>query len=419
MKIAVIGGGSTYTPELLHGLVARGAALGVDEVVLQDPRPERVGPVSAFCARMAAAGGAAFSVRGTADRADALDGADFVVIQIRVGGQEGRHEDIQLGLRHGLIGQETTGVGGFAKALRTIPAVLEIARDVEARCPDAWILNFTNPSGIVTEALLRHGRERCVGLCNVPIEMHMEVAKLLGVGSADVALDWVGLNHLGWVRRVLVRGNDVLPGFIDQIEAGVSGPANIPEIAYPEGFLRALGAIPSSYARYFYCTQEMLSAIRQSPRSRAEEVMEIEEQLLAIYGDGGSDELPVLLSERGGAWYSRLAVDVLGALCSDTPTTHIVNTANRGTVPDLPADAVVEVPCAISRAGVFPEDRGAVDESMLGLIRAVKAYERLTIDAATGRDRDAALMALVANPLVPEVETAKAVLDDIVARGLI
>jgi len=421
MKLTVIGGGSTYTPELLHGVIARRAALGIERVVLHDPRVERLAPVTHFCRRMAAAAGAdalRIDAEPLLDRA--LDGADFVVIQIRVGGQEGRHEDILLGLRHGLIGQETTGVGGFAKALRTVPVVLDIARRVEAICPDAWILNFTNPAGLVTEALLQHGRERCVGLCNVPIEMHMQVAELVGRPAEAVELDWVGLNHLGWVRRVLVDGVDVLPSFIEQVEAGISGPANIPEITYPKGFLSALGMIPSSYVRYFYATDAMLAELKAAPRTRAEEVAEIEAKLLEVYADDTSPAtLPAELSKRGGAWYSRLAVDVLGALASSTPTTHIVNTRNGSSIRELPADASVEVPCSISTAGVVPHDCGVVEESIIGLIRQVKSYERLTIEAAVNHDRRAALLALLAHPLVPSAEVASAVLGDIEQRGLL
>ncbi|MCB9726963.1 MAG: 6-phospho-beta-glucosidase [Deltaproteobacteria bacterium] len=425
MKLAIIGGGSTYSPEILGGLTAPDSALGLTELVLQDPRPERLGPVAGFCRRLASKAGASFAVRDTASLDAALDGADFVVVQIRVGGQEGRHADIRTGLDFGLIGQETTGVGGFAKALRSIPEVLEIARRMEQRCPDAWMLNFTNPSGMVTEALLRHGRERVIGLCNVPIEMHMEVAKLLGRPREDVQLDWVGLNHLGWLRKVIVDGDDLLPGLIEKIEQmnasgqALSGPANIPELQYPPGFLRALGMIPSSYVRYFYATDEMLESIQAAPRSRAQEVMEIESELLALYADERQDTLPSQLSKRGGAWYSRLAVDLLGALQSDTPTVHIVNTQSRGTVEGMPDDAVVEVPCRISRAGVEPTVQDPPQESIIGLMRHVKAYERLAVEAAVDRSRDKAYMALVANPLVPGASKARSVLDRLIERGLI
>ena len=419
MKIAIIGGGSTYTPELLSGLAERASALGVTDVVLHDLRADRLDPVTAFCERHARHLGSSARVSSTTDRARALDGADFVVNQIRVGGQEGRHADIRLGLDRGLLGQETTGVGGFAKALRTIPASIALAREVDACCPDAWLLNFTNPSGMVTEALLAHGRERVVGLCNVPIELHMEVSALLGRPRESVDLYWIGLNHLGWVRRILVDGADVLPGFIEQIEAGIAGPANIPELQYPPGFLAALGAIPSSYVRYFYAPGEMLASIQEKKRSRAEEVMEIEERLLTLYADPTQRTLPTLLSERGGAWYSRLAVEVIEALGADTPTTHIVNTRNAGAIPGLPGDAVVEVPCALSRAGVVPRMCGPIDEVFMSLIGPVKSYERLAIRAAVHRSRDAAFMALVAHPLVPDAPTARAVLDALIARDLI
>lgn len=421
MKVAIIGGGSTYTPELLDGLARRGPELGVERVVLHDVRADRLEPVAGFCARLAAALGSSLRVEHTLDRAAALDGAAFVVNQIRIGGQEGRHEDIRLGLDRGLLGQETTGVGGLAKALRTIPAALTLAEEVAARCPQAWLLNFSNPSGMVTEALLRHsGLGRVVGLCNVPIEMHMEVAALLGRPKHEVELDWVGLNHLGWLRRVVVDGVDILPGFIGQIESGVAGPSNIPELRYPPGFLEALGAIPSSYVRYFYAPEDMLSVLRHQQRSRAQEVMALEERLLEVYADPDEHDLPGLLSERGGAWYSRLAVDVMEALRADEPSVHIVNTSNRGVIAGLPDDAVVEVPCQISReGGVVPSPRGAVCESIAGLMQQVKAYERLGVAAAVERDRAKAYLALVAHPLVPDVKAARSVLDALIERELI
>ena len=249
--------------------------------------------------------------------------------------------------------------------------------------------------------------------------MHMELAKLVGCEQADLSLDWVGLNHLGWLRRVLKDGDDLLPGLIDAVENGVAGPANIPEIQYPPGFLKALGMVPSSYVRYFYMEDEMLEAIQDKKRSRAQEVMEIEEELLGVYADGTSDTLPAILSQRGGAWYSRLAVQILEALQGAEPTVHIVNTAAAGTMSELPDDAVVEVPCAVSRDGVEPLQQAPLEESIVGLVREVKAYERLAIEAAVERSRDKALLALVANPLVPSVAVAHSVLQDMIARDLI
>ena len=420
MKLCVVGGGSSYTPELLRGVIDEYASLGIDDVVLTDPREDRLGPVSSFCRRMAEAAGSPVRVSTETDLDKALVGADFVVVQIRVGGQEGRHEDIQLGLRHGLIGQETTGVGGFAKALRTVPVVLDIARRIEAVAPNAWMLNFTNPAGLVTEAVLNHVRERCVGLCNVPIEMQMDLAELLDAAPEEVDLDWVGLNHLGWVRRVDLRGKDVLPDLLEQIEDGVPGPANVPEIDYPNGFLRALGAIPSSYVRFFYMPDEMLAEIQAAKQTRAQEVAVIEEELLALYADPNTPpQLPELLSQRGGAWYSRLAVQVLGALANSEPTTHIVNTRNDGAVWGVADDASVEVPCQISSSGVKPLPRGDIDDSILGLIQQVKSYERLTIRAAVEQDPRLATLALLANPLVPNAKLASAIVADCVKRGLL
>jgi 6-phospho-beta-glucosidase len=419
MKITVVGGGSTYTPELLSGLILAAKRLGLEEVCLQDVASERLEPVANFCQRMVNHAGDDFVVRHTTELSVALDGADFVVMQIRVGGQLGRHDDIVMGLERGLIGQETTGVGGFAKALRTVPVALEISKQMDVHCPNAWCLNFTNPSGLVTEALLRHGRDKVVGLCNVPIEMHMEVAKVLERPQEDIELDWVGLNHLGWVRRVLVDGKDVLGRLIDNIEAGVSGPANLPELRYPNGFLRALGMIPSSYVRFFYAPDEMLAMLREKPQTRAQEVMGIEEALFAIYADEREHRLPELLSQRGGAWYSRLAVDVIGALSRPEPTVHIVNTTNGASVAGLAHDASVEVPCWISSEGIEPQPRGDVDPSILGLMQQVKAYERLTIESAMTRCPHKALLALLAHPLVPDVKTAHSVVANLHTRGLL
>ena len=419
MKLVVVGGGSTYTPELLSGLVVRGAAIGLETVVLSDPDTQRVAPVLGFCQRMAKAGDASFEVVSEPDLETAVSGADFVVIQIRVGGQQGRHEDIQLGLRHGLIGQETTGVGGMAKALRTIPEGLRIAEVVRRKAPQAWILNFTNPAGMVTEALHRSGFTRSIGLCNVPIEMHIDAATLLERPREELELGWVGLNHLGWLTHIVVDGTDRLPGLIDAIEEGSGGPANLPEIKYPTGFLNALGMIPSSYVRFFYMPGEMLKAITDMPETRAQQVMKLEEQLLEIYGDGHSDALPALLSERGGAWYSRLAVDVLEALSGVKPQRLIVNVPSNGSVGCVADDAVVEVPCWVDSTGAHPVDCNPIPEAISGLIAHVKSYERLAIEAALESDANKALLALVANPLVPNADVAAAVLNDMTTRGLV
>lgn len=417
MKIAVIGGGSTYTPELFEGLVARRAELGLTEVVLEDVDPARLGPVAGFCRRMAHAAGADdLVVRDTPDLDDALGGATFVVIQVRVGGQQARHRDETVPLRHGCIGQETTGAGGFAKALRTLPVVLDIAAHVRRHAPGAWIINFTNPSGIVTEALLRHGAVPTVGLCNIPTELRMQAAALLDAPPDQVHLDYAGLNHLGWVRGVTVAGVEAFPKVLAAF-ADIAGPANLPGIDLPGDLVMALKAIPSGYLRYYYCTDEVLEELRAQPKTRAQVVMDLEEQLFAIYRDPAQHEKPALLNERGGAWYSRAAIDVMAALLSPEPRRLVVNTLNRGALAGLPDDAAVEVPAWLSAHGVETIPAAPLAEEMMGLVRQVKAYERLAIEAALTGSRDRALLALVAHPLVRTAAKARAILDDIEANG--
>ncbi len=418
MKIAVIGGGSTYTPELVEGLALWQLRGGPDLVSLHDIDAGRLSVVAGFSARMAAALNSGLVVEAESDFDKAVQGADFVVFQIRVGGQQARHEDIRMGLDRGLIGQETTGVGGFAKALRTIPVVLDMARRVRDANSRAWIINFTNPSGIVTEAICRFATTRCIGLCNVPTEFQMDIARHLRMAPEDVMLDWVGLNHLGWVRRILVRGQDMLPYLLETFDSE-RGPKNIPDLDYPRGFLKALGMIPSSYCRYYYMPDQMMAELRRKPRTRAQEVMEIEDRLMDYYRDAANVVKPLLLSERGGAWYSRIAVDVMAALGSAEPRRVIVNMLNRGSIEELPGDASVEVPCMLSSADVQPLPVGEVDERIMGLIRQVKSYERLTVQAAVSRDPDLALMALVANPLVPSAGLAADVLQALKKRKIL
>ena len=416
MKIAIMGAGSTYTPELFEGLIKRGQELGVTEVVFEDIDRQRLDSVFAFCRRMASHMGAGFDMRSTLDQNDAVRGADFVVIQIRVGGQEGRHEDIMLGLRHGLVGQETTGVGGFAKAVRTIPQVLSIAHSIERLAPDAWVINFTNPSAIITEALQRHSRVKAIGLCNIPIDTQIEVAKALDCAVEDVELDYVGLNHLSWVREIRVRGQDRTEEVIEALSKGF-GPANVPEADYGADFWQALHMIPSPYLRYFYLTDDMVRTLQQKTLTRAQEVMAIEAQLFEYYNDESTWEKPDLLNQRGGAWYSKIAVEVIAALMGEQPRPLIVNTAQAGTVDQMPADAVMELTCNVSRHGVVPRPVGEIQEEIFGLVRQVKAYERLTIEAAVMHSRDKALMALMANPLVRTLPLARAVLNKLIQQG--
>lgn len=418
MKIAVIGGGSSYTPELVEGLALWSASGGPHEVLLYDTDAPRAEIVAAFSGRMARHLHSSLKVRAAGTLDEAIENAAFVVLQIRVGGQQERHNDILMGLEHDLIGQETTGVGGFAKALRTIPVVLDIARRVRDIAPNAWIINFTNPSGIITEAICRFATARCVGLCNVPKEFQMDVARHLRVSAEEVQLDWVGLNHLGWARRIIVKGRDVLPHLLQTLDSGY-GPKNIPDLEYPAGFLSALRMLPSSYVRYYYLPERMLAELKGKEKSRAQEVMAIEEKLYAYYANEANETKPVALAERGGAWYSRIAVEVMQALGSESPRNLIVNTTNLGAIEGMPGDASVEIPALVSREGVKPIAVGEIEEAIMGLIRQVKSYERLTIEAAIGRDERKALLALMNNPLVGSAEQARGVLASIQKRDML
>jgi len=416
MKIAVIGGGSTYSPELVDGLITRERELGVREVALQDVDPERLEVLAGFAQRLTHHAGSSIRVTAHRERQGALTGADFVVTQLRVGGQEARHQDTLLGLRHGLIGQETTGVGGFGKALRTIPVMKELVRDLRAHCPEAWLINFTNPAGLITEALHRLGVRKLVGLCNIPIGMQMDIATALGVAAERVRLDYVGLNHLGWVRRVWLDDQEITGRVIEFIEdlAAHGAPANfdIEDFAYPPGFLKTLGFLASPYLRYFYLEQFMLAKLKKEAKTRAQEVMEIERELLRLYRDPAQVTKPEALAKRGGAYYSKIAVELIAAIHQDRRSVHIVNVPNQTAVTGIGPDQTVEIPCRVGRERIEPLPVGEVQEEIMGLIRQVKAYETLAARAGIeGSDR-LAFLALVNHPLC-RPEKARAVLDDI------
>lgn len=413
MKLSIIGGGSTYTPELIEGLIARHEAINLSDVCLMDIDEARLDVVGTFAQRMVQHAGAPFRVSLTTDRREAITGADFVVTQIRVGQMPARHKDILLGLRHDLIGQETTGVGGFAKALRTIPAMREIAEDIQRFAPNAWLINFTNPSGLVTEALHRAGVERLIGLCNIPIGMVMDLAGHLVCDPDRIEIDYVGLNHLSWVRKVLLDGTDITATLIEQL-GEQKGPANIPELHYAPEFVKALGFIPSPYLRYFYATETMLAELKAKDKTRAEEVMEVEKALLAQYADPTVVVKPPELGLRGGAFYSKIAVDLVDAIWNDRGEVHIVNVPNKGSIWGIEDDQTVEIAARIQRDGAHPLPVGRVEPKIMGLIQQVKAYETLAAQAGLENSYDKALMALAANPLCP-TEKAVAVLDDIIA----
>jgi 6-phospho-beta-glucosidase len=407
VKIAVIGGGSTYTPELIEGFIGHRERLPVEELVLLDIDPERLDIVGGLARRILTKREWPGELVLTADRDRALEGAHFVIVQLRVGGQAARFVDETLPLEFGCIGQETTGPGGFAKALRTVPMVLDIAEETARRgAKDAWVVDFTNPVGIVMQALLDEGH-RAIGLCNSAMGFQRHFAELLGVEPERVALEHVGLNHLTWERAVRVDGVDRLPELIAQDADAIAA-----HIGIPANLIRLLGAIPSYYLRYFYLADEVLRDQMSGARlTRAEEVMAIEAQLLDMYRNPALAEKPKLLEERGGAYYSEAAAQLIASLYAGTGDDQVVDIRNDGAIPDLPADAVVEIPARVDGDGAHPGRFSPLAPEMLGLVQQVKAYERLTVRAAIDGDRSAALKALLANPLVGRYSVATGLLD--------
>jgi 6-phospho-beta-glucosidase len=411
LKIAVVGGGSTYTPELVEGLATRSDRLPVDELVLFDVDPERLSVVGGLAGRMLARAGWGGSLRQTGRREDAIDGADFVVVQLRVGGQAMRLVDETLPLEFGCVGQETTGPGGFAKALRTVPVVLELADETARRAaPGAWFVDFTNPVGIVTQALLDHGH-RAIGLCNSAIGFQRRFAALLGVAPGRVELEHVGLNHLTWERAVRVDGSDRLGALLER-----HGGELAADLGLPLALLEDLRAVPSTYLRYYYATAEVLDEQRRGP-SRAEQVAEIERGLLELYRDPALDTKPELLERRGGAFYSEAAAALVASLHAGTGDVQVVDVRNDGTLAGLPDDAVVEVPARIDAAGAHPLPLAPLAPELLGLVQQAKAYEVLAVQAAVRGDRDVALKALLANPLVGEYRVAAPLLEALLAAS--
>ncbi|MGX7759206.1 6-phospho-beta-glucosidase [Streptomyces angustmyceticus] len=419
-KLAVVGGGSTYTPELVDGFARLRDVLPLAELVLIDPAAERLELVGGLARRIFARQGHPGRISWTADLDAGVDGADAVLLQLRVGGQAARHQDETWPLECGCVGQETTGAGGLAKALRTVPVVLDIAERVRRRTPRAWIVDFTNPVGIVTRALLAHGHH-AVGLCNVAIGFQRRFAALLGVTPGEVELEHVGLNHLTWERAVRVGGEDVLPRLLAD-----HGDVLADHLRLPRALLDRLGAVPSYYLRYYY-RHDAVVAESRGRTSRAEEVAALERRLLEQYGDPALDEKPELLSRRGGAFYSEAAVALTASLLRDTGDTQVVNTLNRGTLPFLPDDAVIEVPATVDATGATPLPVRPLEPLYAGLVAHVTAYEHLTLEAALwGRGgrradraggRDAVFAALLAHPLVGQADRAGRLTDQLLAHN--
>ncbi len=418
MKVAVIGGGSTYTPELVNGFLARVEQFPLKELWLMDIDPRRLEIVGGFAQRMVAHQGGPFKVVLTTDQREAIAGASYVTTQLRVGQMEARRRDEYLGKRHGLIGQETTGVGGMAKALRTIPVILKIAADMrQLAAPGALLVNFTNPAGLVTQALTKYAPEvPAVGVCNVPITAKMMIlAKLSALTGKEIpperaSLKTLGLNHLSWHRGFTIDGEDVWPQILEGYLAELKTQEH-PE--WEPRLIEVLRMIPNYYLQYFYHTDRKLAAQENWPPSRAEEVIAVEEDLLREYADPSLKEPPPDLMKRGGAYYSTVATQLLNAHYNDLGETHIVNLRNDGAVSEWPADWVLEMPAAVRRSGIRPLPAEPLPPACFGLIAQVKAYELLTVEAAVHGDREAAYQALLAHPLGPTADKVQTVLDDL------
>ena len=412
MKIAVVGGGSTYTPELVDGIARMRSEIEVDQLVLCDPDRARLDAVGGVSRRIAGRHGWNGKLTATSDLAMAVDGADFVLLQLRIGGQNVRHLDETIPLRCGCVGQETTGAGGFAKALRTVPVVIDIADEVRRRAAsDAWIIDFTNPVGIVTRALIDNGH-RAMGLCNVAIGFQRLFASWLDVEASEVLLGHAGLNHLTWIRSVEVGGENVLPKLLDEHGAQLAERVDM-----PLHLLQSLGAIPSYYLRYFYQHDLVVDEQRSAASTRAQDVAQIERQLLALYADPSIDTKPELLTRRGGAFYSEAAVQLLAAVWNDTGDVQVVDVRNNGALPELPDDAIVEVPCAINRSGATPAVPTGLHRATEGLVSAVATYERLAVEAAVTGNRETAFLALLAHPLISQIQPAEQLLDDLLVAN--
>jgi 6-phospho-beta-glucosidase len=421
MKVTVIGSGSTYTPELVDGFLRLAGALPLNEICLMDIDSQRLHIVGNFAQRMVEAQHNPFQVTLTTDLRAAVAGAAYVITQLRVGLNIARREDEYLGRRHGLVGQETTGVGGMAKALRTIPVILEIANTMQELAPGALLANFTNPAGLVTEALTRYASDiLSVGVCNAGITMKMNILetleKKLGrkISSEKAILNTLGLNHLSWHRGFTVDGEELWQVVFEEYLAMLHEDAE-PDWNYD--MVKTLGMIPNYYLHYFYETHKVIAEQTRWPPSRAEQVMEIEKRLLEQYADPSLEKLPEDLMKRGGAYYSTLATELIQAHYNNLSQVHVVNIPNHGAVPDWPDDWVLEMPCQVDAAGIHPLPAEPLPPVCFGLVAQVKMYELLTVEAAVHGDRKALFEALLCHPLGPAADQVETVMDDILSTN--
>ena len=425
LKIATIGGGSSYTPEIIEGFIAKKLAgeLPVKDLYLVDIEEgkEKLNIVGNLAKRMVEKAGADINIHLTLDRREALKNADFVTTQFRVGLMDARIRDEKIPLRYDMIGQETTGAGGFAKAQRTIPVILDICKDMKELCPNAWLINFTNPSGIITEAVLKHTDIKTIGLCNVPIGMVSMIAEMYGVSSDRIYIEFGGLNHLVWGRKIYKDGIDITKEALNMLKDAKSFTMkNIPDLQWGSELIDSIGALPCPYHRYYYLTEGMLKECKEAVKregTRGEVVKKLENDLFELYKDPNLNIKPPQLAKRGGAHYSEAAVNLITSIYNDKKDIQYVNVRNNGTILDLPEDVVIECNCVIDKSGAHPIHIGHMETSARGLMQVVKSYEELTVEAGVTGDYGTALKALTIHPLVKDAISAKKVLDDIIKEN--
>ncbi|MBD3858974.1 6-phospho-beta-glucosidase [Bacillus sp. 28A-2] len=420
IKIVTIGGGSSYTPELVEGFIKRYHELPVKELWLVDIEAgqEKLNIVGALAKRMVEKAGLPIEVHLTLDRRAALKDADFVTTQFRVGLLEARAKDERIPLKYGVIGQETNGPGGLFKGLRTIPVILDIVKDMEELCPDAWLVNFTNPAGMVTEAVLRYTNlKKVVGLCNVPIGIKMGIAKALDVDVERIEVQFAGLNHMVYGLDVYLDGVSIMNQVLDELGNPNSqwSMKNIEAKNWEPSFVKGLGVIPCPYHRYYYKTKDMLEEEQKAAQekgTRAEVVQQVEQELFELYKDPDLSIKPPQLEKRGGAYYSDAACNLISSIYNDKHDIQPVNTVNRGAIASIPAESAVEVNCIITKDGPKPIATGDLPVAVRGLVQQIKSFERVAAEAAVTGDYETALVAMTINPLVPSDEIAKQILDE-------
>ncbi|MCL2320773.1 MAG: 6-phospho-beta-glucosidase [Oscillospiraceae bacterium] len=408
LKAAIIGAGSTYTPELIEGFIDRKGSLNFQTFYLMDIDKEKLDIVGNLAERMLKDKGFKGELVLTLNLDEAIADADYIFSQIRVGGMAARIRDEKIPLKYGLLGQETTGVGGFMNALRTVPVMLDIASKIEKLAPDAWLINFSNPSGIVADALLNHTKVKTLGLCNGPINMLKDISKT--IGTTDFDYEYVGLNHLAWITSVIIGGKNILESL--KVSSGAK-MKNIPAVEYDDELIQAIPAIPSYYLSYYYLRDQQLKKCLEAEKSRGEVCVEVEEALLNQYKDPNLKKKPEELALRGGALYSTAAVSVVDAIENDKNEYHVVNVKNDGAIPFMQSDDVVEIKCLVNKQGAKPVQALNCDNRfIIGLMQAVKAYEKLTVSAAMNGSRSDALSALMVHPLIGDYNKAIGVLNE-------